>query len=83
MNLPTPNNLLNFEISSNLFNQTLLKLKDEPHLSKKLENVIGTYESHLRGYFQTHEALMFRIMNEEIEFKRELNRLVLFQKFKK
>ncbi len=68
MSLPTPNDLFNFLMGSNLFEQTLLKLKDEPHLSKKLENLIETYESHLREYFHRHEALMLKIMNEEIEF---------------
>jgi hypothetical protein len=74
------NNFMNFEMSSRIFEKTLQRLKDKPELNKKFENVIETYESHLRTYFERQESLMYNLMSEEINFKKELNRLVLIQK---
>jgi hypothetical protein len=71
---------MNFEMSSRIFEKTLQRLKDKPELNKKFENVIETYESHLRTYFERQESLMYNLMSEEINFKKELNRLVLIQK---
>lgn len=80
MNLPKDHNLVNLERSSRIFEQTLMKLKDEPVLIEKLEHVVDTYENQLKNYFERQEQLMFHLISEEINFKKELNRLVLFQK---
>lgn len=80
MDFPKGNNLMNFEMSSRIFEKTLQRLKDKPELNKKFENVIETYESHLKTYCQRQETLMYNLISEEINFKKELNRLVLIQK---